>query len=161
MCSKAETIVVSSLEFAISPILYSPSTLKISSLSIDLDYLSTLFNDNELCNHLNKVIKKLELCQNNDEIFNNFDHLKKFCETFSNIKQLTCIIEDELFLLSMIKHLTQLTLLNLPVPIDYSLYHMPKKPYHLNLSRLESELSELGEAVIVNSSDIMKIYLFR
>jgi len=107
------------------------------------------------------MIKKLEVCYHDTKSFDNYDQLTKFCETFSNIKQLTCITEDELFLLSMIEHLPQLSLLNLPVPNDYSLYHMPKKPYRFDLSRLENKLQELGEAVIVNSPDIMKIYLFR
>jgi hypothetical protein len=47
------------------------------------------------------------------------------------------------------------------MPIDYSSYDMEKKPYRFNLSRLENELQKLGETMIINSPDIMKIYLFR
>jgi hypothetical protein len=57
---------------------------QISSLSIDPDYLQELFNNNELCNYLNKMIKKLEICFREKNSFNNSDDLKKFCRIFSN-----------------------------------------------------------------------------
>ncbi|UJR23953.1 hypothetical protein I4U23_026921 [Adineta vaga] len=36
---------------------------KLSSLSIDLDCLTRIFSNNELCYHLNKIIEKLDICE--------------------------------------------------------------------------------------------------
>ncbi|UJR08013.1 hypothetical protein I4U23_012291 [Adineta vaga] len=132
----------------------------ITSLTIDQDYLLQLFCDDELCMYLNKMIKKLELKHKSDKSFDNYDLLQKLCDTFSNINQLRCIIADENFLLSIIQHLPQLVLVNLPVSNKYSIYH-DSRLHQFDFSRLEDELRKLRETIIVNSSDIMKIYLFR
>jgi len=92
---------------------------QISSLSIDPDYLQELFNNNELCNYLNKMIKKLEICFREKNSFNNFDDLKKFCRIFSN-KQLTCITEDEDFIYDIA--IQQLQEITQPYGYDFVVY---------------------------------------
>ncbi|CAF3071085.1 unnamed protein product [Rotaria sp. Silwood2] len=65
-------------------------SLQLSSLTIDPFILSILFNDNELCRYLNKIIKKLEIYKEHDDILYEFNTIPKFCQVFSNLTQLKC-----------------------------------------------------------------------
>ncbi|CAF3695309.1 unnamed protein product [Rotaria sp. Silwood1] len=95
---------------------------KLSMITINSTNLKLLFNDDELCKYLNKMIKKLHLDKQFNLSFNNLNQsnifqpsfnsrneLKKFCEIFSNIKQLICYLiepDDVLFLLNQLKKLS-------------------------------------------------------
>ncbi|CAF4006939.1 unnamed protein product [Rotaria sordida] len=78
----------------------------LSSISIDPNYLLSLFSDNELCKYLNKMIKKLDMLIPS---LNKFSKIEQFCKIFSNIEQLKCNItqlDDLLFLLNNLSKLS-------------------------------------------------------
>ncbi|CAF3399083.1 unnamed protein product, partial [Rotaria sp. Silwood2] len=51
---------------------------QLSSMKINPSDLALLFNDNQLCLYLNKMIKKLNIYKYAHSSFNNLDELKKF-----------------------------------------------------------------------------------
>ncbi|CAF1137981.1 unnamed protein product [Adineta steineri] len=62
----------------------------LSSMTIDPYILSIMFNDNELCNYLKKMIKKLNIHKYGHNSFGNLNEVEQFCKIFSNLEQLTC-----------------------------------------------------------------------
>jgi hypothetical protein len=76
-------------------------TSQLSSITINPFILSTLFDDEELCNYLNKMIKKMNIYKFGHDSFNNSNEVEQFCEIFSNIEQLICNINhiDQLAIL--------------------------------------------------------------
>ncbi|CAF1201612.1 unnamed protein product [Rotaria sordida] len=78
----------------------------LSSISVDPNYLLSLFSDNELCKYLNKMIKKLDMLIPS---LDKFSKIEQFCKIFSNIEQLKCNItqlDDLLFLLNNLSKLS-------------------------------------------------------
>ncbi|CAF1046316.1 unnamed protein product [Adineta ricciae] len=122
---------------------------QISSLTIDREYLKYLFQNDGLCEHLTRTILKLEVSCNGKSLVNNLSQLKRFCQTFSSIRHLTCMNDNEEFILYLFKHLSQLILLNLRSLNDF------------NSMWLKDCLQELGNVEFVKSSEEIKIYLFR
>ncbi|CAF3416467.1 unnamed protein product [Rotaria sp. Silwood2] len=75
---------------------------QLSSLTINPKDLILLFSDNELCEYLNKMIKKLNMYKHDHSLFDDLNEMKIFCRIFSNIEQVKCSInqpERILFLL--------------------------------------------------------------
>ncbi|CAF4409234.1 unnamed protein product, partial [Adineta steineri] len=62
----------------------------LSSMTIDPYILSIMFNDNELCNYLKKMIKKLNIHKYGHNSFRNLNEVEQFCKIFSNLEQLIC-----------------------------------------------------------------------
>ncbi|CAF1516478.1 unnamed protein product [Adineta ricciae] len=122
---------------------------QISSLAIDREYLKYLFQNDGLCEHLRRTILKLEVSCHGKSLVNNLSQLKRFCQTFSSVKHLTCMNDNEEFMLYLFKHLSQLILLNLRFLNGF------------NSMWLKGCLQELGNVEFVKSSEEIKIYLFR
>ena len=82
---------------------------QLSSLAINPDVLISLLDNEELCRYLNKMIKKLDISYDPDNLFNNSYKTYELCKSFSNVEQLICEIGEHEFLLSLIKHLPKLS----------------------------------------------------
>ena len=82
-------------------------TRQLSSLTISLHMLLSLWNDNELCQDLNRMIHKLciegLLYRSKDN-----DILEKFCEVFANVQQLKCTVGQRDHALFVVTHLSKL-----------------------------------------------------
>ncbi|CAF0985946.1 unnamed protein product [Rotaria sp. Silwood1] len=84
---------------------------QLSSLIIDLFALSILFNNDELCRHLNKMINKLDVYKEYDDKLNEFHTITKLCQVFSNLEQLKCNIRQLDSLLFILNNLSKLSFL--------------------------------------------------
>lgn len=85
-------------------------TPQLTSLSINSKSLLSIYNNKNLCEDLNRMIKKLNY-DNSSCSFNNLDEIEKFCQIFSNIEQLVCYIQHRNNLLYLLNHLSQLSIL--------------------------------------------------
>ncbi|CAF3760680.1 unnamed protein product [Rotaria sp. Silwood1] len=97
----------------VSPVLLEilKQSLQLSSLTIDLFALSILFNNDELCRHLNKMINKLDVYKEYDDKLNEFHIIAKLCQVFSNLEQLKCNICQLDSLLFILNNLSKLSFL--------------------------------------------------
>ncbi|CAF3696680.1 unnamed protein product [Rotaria sp. Silwood1] len=97
----------------VSPVLLEilKQSLQLSSLTIDLFALSILFNNDELCRHLNKMINKLDVYKEYDDKLNEFHTITKLCQVFSNLEQLKCNIRQLDSLLFILNNLSKLSFL--------------------------------------------------
>ena len=86
-------------------------TRKLFSMTLNRYILISLFVDDELCKYLNKMIITLQIAGDFVYSLSDTHNLKKFCETFSNIKLLTCTIKPLDCLLYLLKHLSKLEFL--------------------------------------------------
>jgi hypothetical protein len=85
---------------------------QLSSITINPWILSTLFDDHELCDYLNKMIKKLNVYKFGQNSFKNSNEVEQFCKKFSNIEQLICEmnqLDQLLILLNQTSKLSMLT----------------------------------------------------
>ncbi|CAF1269335.1 unnamed protein product, partial [Rotaria sordida] len=120
------------------------SSIKINSISLNL----LLYND-ELCEYLNKMITKLNICQeftwsfnipyileNFKPSFNNSKELKNFCKIFSNIEHLECYIMKPNDVLFLLNHLSKLSTMKVYLPpldnYDYFLTLFKQESSRLN-----------------------------
>jgi hypothetical protein len=103
--------------------IFSPSLLleilkqtpKLSLIKINPRNLKVLFDNDELCGYLNKMIKTIDLGTFGDSSFNNFDETKKFCEIFSEIEQILCHdieLNDLVFLLNNLTKLSSFSVVS-------------------------------------------------
>ncbi len=67
---------------------------QLSSITINPWILSTLFDDYELCEYLNRMIKKLNVYKFGQNSFKNSNEIEQFCKRFSNVEQLICKINQ-------------------------------------------------------------------
>ncbi|CAF1075711.1 unnamed protein product [Adineta ricciae] len=106
-------ILLSNLKFETSNILKEivKSTTQLTSLSIDYSLLQPCLNDDELCNYLNRTIKKLNI---RDDPLKISDQLKHFCKVFSNLEQLK-YDTNESNILFLTKHLLKLKYMEIQV----------------------------------------------
>jgi hypothetical protein len=81
---------------------------QLSSLDIRSGLLISLFNDDELCKYLNKMITELNITENHNSSMDDSCDLNQFCRTFSNIEQLSCNLDQLDSLLFLVKHLPKL-----------------------------------------------------
>jgi hypothetical protein len=111
---------------------------QLSSLDINMDTLISLFDDDELCNYLNKMIIKLH-------IRNYFDfypcYQKQFFQIFSNIEQLTIKTQERDCLFSLLKHLSKLTLIAIRSRTCI---------FTLHIDTLEEDVQKLGISIITD-----------
>jgi hypothetical protein len=113
---------------------------QISSIAMQSSALLPLFDDNELCDYLNTMIKQLEIkCI---DLFKNSYEMSPFCEIFSNLEQLTCTINHRDFLLYLLMHLPKLSRLN----VYSSVFNLE------NSESLEGEMRKLGIEIIIDVS---------
>jgi hypothetical protein len=115
---------------------------QISSISIDKDDLTSLFENDELCKYLNKMIKKLNLLHLWKDLFYTSDKRNQFCETFSNIEQLMCEVEPSDSLLFVLKGLPKLSYIN--VSLTSSIYTV----YDIN--SFLKEVRKLDETIFID-----------
>ncbi len=64
----------------------------LSSLKINRNTLFSLFDNRELCECLNKMIKKLDITESYNYIFVNFHEIDRLCQIFSNMENFSCNI---------------------------------------------------------------------
>jgi hypothetical protein len=82
---------------------------QVSSIGIDENILPLLFANDDLYQSLHIMIKRLRLKQTCDSIFNNSETMNQFCQLFSNIEQLECIIDNFGVALLLLKYLSKLS----------------------------------------------------
>jgi hypothetical protein len=81
---------------------------QLSSLTIDPKDLTLLVSDKELCEYLNKMIKKLNIYKHDFSMFDNIKEMKMFCKIFTNIEQLRCTINQPHRILFLLCRLSKL-----------------------------------------------------
>jgi hypothetical protein len=84
-------------------------TPHILSLKINKDTLFSLFNNRELCECFNKMIKKLDITGFEDYTFLGFDKIVKVCEIFSNMEEFRCDIDRPENFQLILNHLSKLS----------------------------------------------------
>ncbi|CAF1494892.1 unnamed protein product [Adineta steineri] len=84
---------------------------KLSSLTISVRALEQFAYNKELCEYLNKVIKKLDIYKYHSSSFKFHYQIEEFCKIFSNIEELKCNIDQQNDLLFLLKHLPKLSIL--------------------------------------------------
>jgi len=96
---------------------------QLSSMKISSSDLKSLFDNDESCKYLNKMIKKLSLSEYYT-LFVDDNVTKEFCKVFSNIEQLSCTINEPCYLLLLLKRLLNLSMLKIyflsDSPVDLS-----------------------------------------
>jgi hypothetical protein len=84
-------------------------TKQLSSLTIDPEILEILFIHRELCKYLGTKIKKLDIYRHDYSLFVNSHIIEQFCQVFSNLEQLKCIIGHPNDLLVLLTRLSKLS----------------------------------------------------
>jgi hypothetical protein len=85
---------------------------QLSQIKTNLNALIPLFNNDQIF----KYLKKISIYKYSHPSFNNSDQMKKFCEIFSNIEQLTCYVSQLNDVFFLINNLSKLTNLNVYLP---------------------------------------------
>ncbi|CAF1024618.1 unnamed protein product [Adineta steineri] len=85
---------------------------KLSSLMINFRNFIRFTSNKELCEYLNKTIKKLDIYKYYSLTFKYYYEKTDLCQIFSNIEQFKCNIDEIHDLLYLLKHLPKLTKLN-------------------------------------------------
>ncbi|CAF3344920.1 unnamed protein product [Rotaria socialis] len=125
---------------------------QLSSIVISICALEAFSYDTDLCEYLNKTIKKLDIYKYGFCSFKTHYQLEEFCKTFSNVEELKCNIDRMTDLLFLLKHLSKLTNLKgyLWSVNDYDYFHswFKKQTCKLNIlfdlkymDKKETELS--------------------
>lgn len=81
---------------------------QLSSLGISVRALETFSYDKDLCELLKKMIKKLDIYKPHSSSFKYHHQINDFCQTFSNLQQLRCNIDQTKDLLYLLHHLPEL-----------------------------------------------------
>jgi hypothetical protein len=89
---------------------------QLSSLTIDPKDLTLLYSDKELCEYLNKMIKKLNIFKHDHSPFDDLNQLKIFSRIFSNIDQLRCTINQPQRILFLLCRLSKLSSMYVYLP---------------------------------------------
>ncbi|CAF1304528.1 unnamed protein product [Rotaria sordida] len=84
---------------------------KISSIMISIRTLEHFAYNDEACEYLNKMIKKLDIYKYHSSSFKFHHQIENFCKIFSNIEQLKCNIDRANDLLYLLNHLPKLSML--------------------------------------------------
>ncbi|CAF3636761.1 unnamed protein product [Rotaria sordida] len=84
---------------------------KISSIMISIRTLEHFAYNDEACEYLNKMIKKLDIYKYHSSSFKFHHQIEDFCKIFSNIEQLKCNIDQANDLLYLLNHLPKLSML--------------------------------------------------
>ncbi|CAF1322766.1 unnamed protein product [Rotaria sordida] len=84
---------------------------KISSIMISIRALEHFAYNDEACEYLNKMIKKLDIYKYHSSSFKFHHQIENFCKIFSNIEQLKCNIDQANDLLYLLNHLPKLSML--------------------------------------------------
>jgi hypothetical protein len=115
---------------------------QLSALSIDSTSLESLFQNDELCKYLNKMIKRLHQQYIWGTDFYNSNQENQFCEIFSNIEHLQFAINNEDNLLFLLSHLPKLSTVKLTL----------KRPGDIELAfdRFENEAPKLNANFDIN-----------
>ncbi|CAF1260329.1 unnamed protein product [Rotaria sp. Silwood1] len=125
---------------------------KISSMMISIRALEHFAYNDEACEYLNKMIKKLDIYKYQSSSFKFHHQIENFCKIFSNIEQLKCNIDQANDLLYLLNHLPKLSMLKAYLwkinDYDYFYSWFKKETKKLNLlfninyrDKQETELS--------------------
>ena len=86
----------------------------ISSLSINPGLLIPLLNENKhLCEHLTRMIRKLDISIYSYDTSSNFYQMNLFWKVFVNIKQLVCVVDNSESVGFLFNHLSELLRLDI------------------------------------------------
>ncbi|CAF1578837.1 unnamed protein product [Didymodactylos carnosus] len=113
----------------------------LSSLCIHLDILQSLFEDDQLCQYLNKMIRKLDIGSFYDKLLDDYDRLTDICQVFSNIEELTCTIYRLDCLLFLIQHFSKLS----RISVALGEYHLVSA-----VPGLEEQTHRLGMKIVAD-----------
>jgi hypothetical protein len=86
---------------------------QLSSLTIQWNQLTSMFNDHELCEYLNRMIKRLDVNGGTDDLFDSLVEAKEFCKIFSNIEHLQWENGHEKHFLFLLNRLPKLSTLDI------------------------------------------------
>jgi hypothetical protein len=84
---------------------------QLSSLGTIRDILLLLFIDDELCKYMNKMIRKLYIYDIFHTSLDRSGSMEQFCEVFSKIEELECIVDKPDGVLYLLCHLKKLSIL--------------------------------------------------
>ncbi len=119
------------------------TTPQLNSFAMHEDEVASLLNDEELCNYLNKVIKRLYIYQNPDNSINNCRYpTEQFSKTFGNIEHLLYEIGYKEELVFSLNHFPKLSTLH----IKWSPYDDPSE----YLFQLKNEVRKLNLIADIN-----------
>jgi hypothetical protein len=82
---------------------------QLTSITLDPNDLILFYENKQICQYVNSMIKKLNIYKYNYCSFNDLKQLKKFCQIFSNIEQLICNIDQPKYILFLIYRLANLS----------------------------------------------------
>jgi hypothetical protein len=86
---------------------------KLSSLDIHPNVLGIIFDDDKLRKYLNKIITKLNITEKPCGEIDKRCNLKKFCQTFTNLEQLICKLDQQDSFLFLLQNLPKLSYINI------------------------------------------------
>jgi hypothetical protein len=82
---------------------------QLSSLDLETGTLLSFLRNDELCEYLNKMIKRLKINTNRNNNMNKFGDIGLFCKTFANLEYLSCWIDSAKNLLFILQKLSKLS----------------------------------------------------
>ncbi|CAF1448521.1 unnamed protein product [Didymodactylos carnosus] len=103
--------------------------------------LQSLFEDDQLCQYLNKMIRKLDIGSFYDKLLDDYDRLTDICQVFSNIEELTCTIYRLDCLLFLIQHFSKLS----RISVALGEYHLVSA-----VPGLEEQTHRLGMKIVAD-----------
>jgi hypothetical protein len=116
----------------------------LSSISIDEDSLILLFENKELCEYLNKMIKSLDIHKSKSSL-----KIKQVCQICPNIEQLKCYIDQPNDLFFVLNHLLKLSTIKF--------YKSSSRNYNDMNSFLEDQTQKLNFIFHINNSNTNEI----
>jgi hypothetical protein len=129
---------------------------QLSAISIDKDGFTSLFENDELCKYLNKMIKNLKIWNSSKSSFNSSHETDQFCKIFSNIEQLMCRIQQLDSLLFLLKTLPKLSYIDASLASSTDLHE---------LFSFEEKVHKLYEKIIIDvqiqDNIVRSIYIIR
>jgi hypothetical protein len=122
------------------------TTPQLNSFAMHDDEVAPLFNDEELCNYLNKMIKRLYIYRNPDNLINDYTYsTEQFSKTFGNIEHLLYEIGCKEELVFSLSHFPKLSTLH----IKWSPYDDPSE----YLVQLKDEVRKLNLIADINVNE--------
>ena len=82
---------------------------QLSLLHLETGTLMSFLRNDELCEYLNKMIKRLKINTNRNNNMNKFGDIGLFCKTFTNLEYLSCWIDSSENLLFILRKLSKLS----------------------------------------------------
>ncbi|UJR08266.1 hypothetical protein I4U23_012539 [Adineta vaga] len=91
-------------------------SVNLSWITINPEDFLILLKDDELCQDLNRIIRKMDILKYGHPSFKTSEDMRKFCAFFSNIEQLTCYVMEPNDVFTFLNHLTKLSTIDVCFP---------------------------------------------